>query len=568
MLGISASAALAATASAEVAHDPDAMHAELVYLPHRGRLCNVAVRPSIYEHEVNFATSPSVDPYHAIPIAELLVGVRTGQLYTRWREAPGDLCIHAGHMLNSGEAPAVCRFLEDVSRGRRRLLAPFSWDDFAEMPFLPRVEVGKAVISVAQWRITVEVRDTVLRPGDSGFASRLDEWRADWLVPEMTYLSVGDNRLLLDLRSPDDVEQLRGELRRLRSSHFVLLQEPLPAPEHAWMEGHDGGYLPELVVRMVRSSHDAAPVSHVTARRTREPTPRERFLPLGSEWLYLRVHAPSARHDELLAGPVRRIVEVAVHSGLAQQWHFVRYADPEPHLRLRFGGEPDQLVSHLLPELCAWGQQLITEGLCSRLAFDTYDREIERYGGPGGIGHAEAIFTADSDAVVEMLRTLSDATTSLDRTEMAVLSVDDLLSTCGLDVSRRLDLYRGGVADRRATSSEYRQRAHKLRLLLGGSAAEGDRPLGSTPGALREILRRRRLALAPVISRLRSLEDSGTLTKSVDAMCATLMHMHCNRLLGPGPPTEPGVIGLLTRTLESLHVAPLADISVTRDRPD
>jgi thiopeptide-type bacteriocin biosynthesis protein len=46
----------------------------------------------------------------------------------------------------------------------------------------------------------------------------------------------------------------------------------------------------------------------------------------------------------------------------------------------------------LLQQLCGWAADLVADGECTRFGFDTYEREVERYGGEGGIRAAEAIF--------------------------------------------------------------------------------------------------------------------------------------------------------------------------------
>jgi hypothetical protein len=40
-------------------------------------------------------------------------------------------------------------------------------------------------------------------------------------------------------------------------------------------------------------------------------------------------------------------------SGWMDRWFFVRYADPEAHVRLRFHGKPEVLLGQLLPALQA-----------------------------------------------------------------------------------------------------------------------------------------------------------------------------------------------------------------------
>src|SRR4029079_14096276 len=140
---------------------------------------------------------------------------------------------------------------------------------------------------------------------------------------------------------------------------------------------------------------------------------------------------------------IRGFCQFATGGGLADRWFFLRYSDPDPHLRLRFGGVPARLVTELFPKLCEWTRELVAAGSCLRVGFDTYEREIERYGGLAAMQAAEAVFAADSAAVVEHLRLARGDLGAFDRTALAVLSIDELLASLGLDAARRLEWYRG-----------------------------------------------------------------------------------------------------------------------------
>ena len=547
--------ALDVIADATRERQPDRLHAELVYLPRRPRAANVAVRPGVHEHEVIVSTMPGVEPHHAIPLSELLVGLRGTRFYVRWPHAPGDLAVHAGHMLNPRGAPEACRFLEEVARDERAPLSGFAWGPAAELPFLPRVEVGSVVLSPARWRIDALARDERLAPDAECFDDLLAGWRSDWMVPRRVYLAAGDNRLLLDLASPAQAGQLRDELRRMRGDDVVVLQEPLPGPEHAWLEGPDGRYLPELIVSLIQRDRPASAAPNPPAARTASAHVRrdDRLRIPGSDWLFAKLYGPVGGQDELLAGPVRTFAEFATASGLAEQWFFVRYADPEPHLRLRFAGDPDDLLGGVLPRLCSWAQELFADGLCERVAFDTYEREIERYGGLAGMAAAERIFAIDSATVVELLELARRNRIGLDRTALAVLSIDALLADLGLDEARRLALYRRAVSSRHESGPDYRQRQRAIRSLVATHDADQDDP----DRALARLLGARAAGLEGPAQRLRELAAGGELAKPVDDICQSFVHMHCNRLLSRPAPTEQDVLGLALRAREGLERAPL-----------
>ena len=84
----------------------------------------------------------------------------------------------------------------------------------------------------------------------------------------------------------------------------------------------------------------------------------------------------------------------ARQSGAADGWFFVRYGDPDWHLRVRFHGEPARLHAEVLPALQAAAAPLLDDGRVWRLQLDTYEREVERYGGPEGVALAERLFEA------------------------------------------------------------------------------------------------------------------------------------------------------------------------------
>jgi thiopeptide-type bacteriocin biosynthesis protein len=558
LLGNEAVAALTGAARTEAAHAPDRIWAEVTYLPHRLRSANVAIRPGVRDFEIAIGTSPGVGQDRLIPLAELMVEVCDGRLRVSWPTRGAEVIVCAGHMLNNMSAPPVVRFLEDVGRDGVAAFSSFDWGPAAGLPFLPRVQSGRIVLAPAQWRIDPVIRDDELMPSSqSTFADALGVWRDRWQVPGQVYLTHGDNRLLLDFNDEAQVEELRREMRRLAEGNAILLHEALPAPECVWAAGPGGQFITEIVVPLVlrgAPTRVAASVRPATADLTRGDSLIDRVRAPGSDWLYLKLYCPQNLEDDLIGGPLREFCNFAGAAGLAEEWFFLRYADPDNHLRLRFRGDPEDLVRRLVPEASSWAGELMAEGLCQRFSFDTYERELERYGGPTGTAAAESVFAADSRAVSAMLDLLTRRTLAVDRTAVAVLSIDDLLGGLGLDESERLAWYRRHVTSRHDAGTEYRRRQAVLRGLLGDS-----RRLAAEPGGpeLQQVFAERRTTLAIVAKRLDMLAERGELGQDLDKMYRSYVHLHCNRLLGSGASTEPLVIGLLRRLREGLARAPL-----------
>jgi thiopeptide-type bacteriocin biosynthesis protein len=450
----------------------------------------------------------------------------------------------------------------------------FDWGPATSYPFLPRVTSGRAILSPARWRITQALRDKELSASEDGFAERLVRFRKSWNMPRHVYIAIGDNRLLLDLEALDQAEELRTELAGIRESGAIVLHEALPAPEHAWVRGvpdKSGDlnraanlhYLSELVVPLVlRPFVRKVPAAQQAATATGDEEPKSavtpvsaanRLRPPGSDWLFAKLYCPAVLEEEFLTGAVRDFCHDISRKALANGWFFVRYNDPDPHIRLRFRGDPNRLVSGLLPEVCSWGGELIAEGMCQRFAFDTYDREIERYGGPAGMSAVEAIFTADSPAAVDLLAVLRK-TSELDRLVLAVASIDDLLNSMGLGIGRRLAWYKARVKSPHSSGSDFRERKTTLRELFGST--DGFAKLAGS-AEIMQIFAERQRSLAPIAQRLTVLEEKRELNQSRDIIFQSVIHMHCNRLAGADRGIEERALGLLLRVHQSLDKAPL-----------
>jgi thiopeptide-type bacteriocin biosynthesis protein len=582
--------ALARAAASEEARTPRALSAELAYQPRLFRLGNVSIRPNVRTYEVAVGVTSGREPARTIPLDELVVGIRDDRFYVRWPAAGQDVAITAGHMLRPLRAPAVCRFLSDVGRDGCCQLSAFQWGAASTFPFLPRIQIDGIVLALAQWRFAASSAPEVPLDRPDAFYAALQRWCAHWQVPQHVYLTAGDNRLLLDLTAPEQADEIRRVLQTRQSADAVLLTEVFPDFDHIWVRDVENRpFITELVVPLISSRPAAtgqpALVSGGAATRdalapsgtnasgasalSQPGVPNAaaavgwklgvpnaaaavgwKLHPLGSEWLFAKLYGGRALEDDLLAGPLRRFAGRVVAAGLADEWFCVRYSDPERHLRVRFRGDPQRLLRGLVPLLCEWTNELIREGSCRRSVLDTYEQEVERFGGPAGMRAAETLFAADSQAVVDLLELLQTKKAVLDRELLAVMTVDALLDGFGLDMEARFRWCRGQVRSRQEASREYRHWKGALRTLLADADAVRCAPAGSE---IAGILERLRSAAAALGKTLRDLESTSTLTRPASELYQSVIHLHLNRLLGGDSAAESRVIGLLWRVREGLH---------------
>jgi thiopeptide-type bacteriocin biosynthesis protein len=247
----------------------------------------------------------------------------------------------------------------------------------------------------------------------------------------------------------------------------------------------------------------------------------------------VKVYCGPSGVDRLL----REVVAPLLQEQPTQRWFFLRYADPQWHVRLRFQGPRAELLERLLPALHDRLAPLLATGLVGRVQVDTYQRELERYGGPQAMPLVEALFHHDSAAALEIVERLEGDEGADARWRLALRGSHDLLVDFGLDLDQRLALvselrarfgaeHAAGVTVERQLGQRFRAERAAIAQLLAATP-DGDHPLA--PGIA--ALARRSVAQAPALAGLRALEERGQLTVPRHQLLGSLLHMHANRLL-------------------------------------
>jgi thiopeptide-type bacteriocin biosynthesis protein len=524
----------------EEALDPDAVFAEIVHLP-EGRHGNLLARPVLRRYEIPYLGRSGAPLDRQIPVSDLLLSASDGRL--RLRSATSGRRIvprltSAHDYTRAG--PSVYRFLCMLQA--QGVTGRVRWHDgpCQQLPYRPRVRIGRIVLAPARWRITADeiTRLTDLR--DAALMNVVAVWRRERRLPRLVTLADDGAALVVDLANVLSVESF---VHLLRGRSRATVREVLPSADGLCARGRAGGYVHELVVPLVRS-HPAAAATRRAATPRRRPRASAASAdvhdtsPPRADWLSVKVFTGAATADRVLLEAVGPLAHDAMTSGAARRWFFIRHGDPAWHLRVRIHGSPDALDQHVAPAMRATTQQLLDNGHVWRVDVDTYEPEPSRYGGVAGVDVAERIFHADSEAVLDILRRLEPGDRGSDeRWRLALGGVARLLSDLGLSDQERLALtahlrdgfaaeFRADPALRRRIGQRFRAERHELQVLLDPTWGDGH-PLA--PGS--DVLRRRSARIAPLVAELRALERAGTLQTPVHLLARSYVHMHVNRLI-------------------------------------
>ncbi|MEM9492845.1 MAG: thiopeptide-type bacteriocin biosynthesis protein, partial [Myxococcota bacterium] len=472
--------------------------AEIVHLP-AARLGNILYRPVLRDWEIPYLGRSGAPAARQLPISDLVVAVEGGRVVLRSRRLGRQVIPRLTSAHAYGHGLSLYNFLCAVQdQGAPVIL--WDWGPAAYRRFLPRVSHGRAIFARARWLLSRTDLAAVAaaaraQPDESTpahiarIAIAVARLRRDRDLPRYIALVDGDNELPIDLDNPLSADSFADAVK---SRDQAVVREWLPGPDQQCVTGPTGRFAHELVIALVRepadsaSASDAASVSASDAASdaasdsdSAAPPIRRRFPP-GSPWLHSNLYCSPAIADRVLLETIDPLVR-DLDDPLS--WFFIRYDDPEWHLRVRFHGPPAALREQIEPALCRALEPLLDDGLVWRVQFDTYEREVERYGGAAGIELCEAIFCADSAAALAILAALSsdDDSDSADdlRWRLAVVGVDALLGDLGLDRPARLawaervreDFAREFAVDtafRKQLGQRYRTERPSLEALLSG----------------------------------------------------------------------------------------------------
>ena len=530
--------------AAEEAVCPERVFAEVVHLP-EGRIGNILSRPVLRGYEIPYLGRSGAPADRQLPVSDLLVSVQDERIVLRSRRLGREVIPRLTSAHNHiTRGLGVYRFLcalqyQQVSPG-----ITWDWGPLGQAPFLPRVVSGRLILSRARWNLRDDDLAVFREPRGARQFAAVQRLRDSRRMPRYVALADGDNELVVDLDNVLGIETLAHELR---GRTYASLVEMLPGPGELCASGPDGPFTHEIIVPFVRSPQ-ARPQSQPQPQpptRPQQPsagsaatpaTPVTRRFPPGSEWLYLKLFTGAAGADQVL----RRIATVlrwTLTAGGSDQWFFIRYGDPDWHLRLRIHGAPGRLLHETLPLLTRVTAPLLGSGQLWRVQLDTYEREVERYGGEAGIGLAERVFYADSEAALAIVRQLTgDAGAEL-RWRVALRGIDLLFDDLGLTLEQKRDIalraqrgygreFGADGAFQHEVSRRYRTERASVEALL-----DPQREAPAELAACIQALHQRSAALAPVMRDLRAAADAGRLTVDVAALAMSLAHMHVNRML-------------------------------------
>ena len=254
------------------------------------------------------------------------------------------------------------------------------------------------------------------------------------------------------------------------------------------------------------------------------------FIP-GSEWVYFKLYTGTKTADSLLKNEVYGYVNEMLSQNVIDKWFFIRYSDPDFHIRLRLHLNETRDFSCIFNRFFVVLQPVINTGLVWNIQCDTYQREMERYG-YNSISFMEDLFFIDSEHIIRLFQQFDHENSEQLRWKTALVLIDSFLSAFSFDLSQKRELLHTmaesfkkefGFTHHRTTkqlNDKYRACRKDIENTLHGENEIAE---------IIDIISVRKLATLPIAEKLTGMKKNGELQVPLHSLLTSLIHMTMNR---------------------------------------
>ncbi|MCW3108050.1 MAG: Lantibiotic dehydratase domain protein, partial [Segetibacter sp.] len=304
----------------------DSILAEVIHEP-EPRAANVNVFPNLRQFVIPYFSEVLNNEAIQIPLRDLALSIDKGKFVLRSISLNRFIIPKISSAYNFSKGSPIFRFLGDLQNQGYQSLKLDMLKLLPGSVFYPRVSYKKIIFSPAMWKI--EFND-ILKFAPSLSNTEIQTFLLTKGITRHFIISEGDNELLIDQRQENSLAIFTAIIRKTKS---VLIKEFLFDPLKHPVSNDSGKLLNDQMIAILFSKdtnrYPVKPPNQV-------PKNIQRKFSLGSEWVYYKLYCGVVSADKILVNQVFPLIQKLKKEGVIKNAFFIRYADPDLHLRLRF----------------------------------------------------------------------------------------------------------------------------------------------------------------------------------------------------------------------------------------
>jgi thiopeptide-type bacteriocin biosynthesis protein len=254
------------------------------------------------------------------------------------------------------------------------------------------------------------------------------------------------------------------------------------------------------------------------------------FIP-GSEWVYFKIYTGTKIADAFLKKELYGYVNELMKNDIIDKWFFIRYSDPDFHIRLRLHLKETRNFSTVFNRFYEFFFSIVNTRLVWSIRCETYQREIERYG-YNSISIIEDLFFIDSEFIIRLFSQLNEENPEQHRWKLSLVLIDSFLSAFSFELLQRKELlntmaenYKKEFGfihhqDKKQLNNEYRNYRKEIEKIM---LCENEN------AKIVDIIKRREQFITPIAEKLAKMRKSNDLHISLNTLLTSIIHMTMNR---------------------------------------
>ncbi|WP_172610972.1 lantibiotic dehydratase [Eubacterium limosum] len=519
--------------------DADFMTVSSSFFPQRARTNNICTGKINYNYSIDCGLSSGTQN---IELSDIVIGYSdyTNRLYLKSKSLNRKIIAISDSMLNRMIDFNILKLMWEISYSNEiqpieSLLCLRTLD----FKYLPQIECGGVILNKERWIVSKSDFNDINNYNE--FLSSFLGFKKRWGLPRLFYIFSGDKYLYIDSDSSINLRLLFNELKKILKLDNKIIFEAADDVSELWVKDQDDKlYTSEFIVQYVcskktRNNEQSAEFfantnSNITKNKA-VPSfiNRRRTLQLGDEgWIYLKIFVDRKKCNEFLGDQLNTFIQKLIMQKKIDGFFFLRYSDPEFHIRLRIKVNVNVEKYEVLNQLKKWFVKIMDLGYSMRFIIDQYEREIERYGGEELITFAENLFYFDSLLALQLINIkISD----LDQNKQN--EIDCIC--CVAIVQMAIDLS-SGIKNANSYLSLYIQhnefkeafRMHKKNIML----LYENMQLNTKYKNITQLMDLRIKSIHEYANKIYEIDKQGKLTNYISDIVLSMIHMFCNRMDG------------------------------------
>lgn len=365
-------------AAIEESVNPEIIFAEIAYCSNP-KTANINRRAHIRRYEIPILIGSDLPEERQIPLNDLWISVVNDEIILWSRKLQKRVIPRLSSAFNylRSDLPAF-RFLCDMQfQGIQPSFTLDLSEIFPDMDFYPRVEYKETILHLASWHFDKSHFIKILSNTDEQVRlSMLRKMATEMKWPRFISIHQFDNYVVIDTSKDEELKFLITILKK--DDHIIIKEFPFLSEKNISQDHTCKRYIKQFVASIYHNQTIYHHLNPVFEKISSFKPVNRKFLP-GSQWIYFKIYCHPFRTNPLLVKHILPLFNRWLGSGFLNQWFFVRYGDPEYHLRVRLNIDPVN-TGLLIRGFTNALAPLVNAGIISDLQTGVYEREIERYG--------------------------------------------------------------------------------------------------------------------------------------------------------------------------------------------